>query len=468
MHTLSLRRWLEPTLFQPFLLGTLIPLALSEFVRGALILSLLPTYGRTVLGFAVESTALALSVHYLVDTLLRTVAGWWVDRLGQRVNLLVAFTIAMVALVWLARARSLVALVLAMGLLGVAAAPVWPAAVSAISLTTPKAARATFMGYLYLFWLGGIGLGPIVVNLVAGGTYKAAFWLLLAVEFAAWGIVFVWVRPPYRAPALPVDMPTPANTATAPARSVPGGVLHWRDLWNNVRTVAYLFPGMFAQTFAVSSLLPNFSLYVREILGVSGAVYSAILITLGVGVVSLLIPAGRWVDRRGKRPFLVGGLWAVGALLGLYPLGVRGHVMPALSWTFVTMAALGIAYAVVLPAWNAVLDGAISAQSKATLWGIFMTVEGLGSACGPLMGGWVWDQFGPMASFWLSGGVMAVMGWVYLFLPVEGNLDPERQPDPANFPRVREDWTSREERIRRTASGSALAPVEHLGGKQKT
>ncbi len=70
-----LSKWLEPELFQPFVFGVLISLTLSEFVRGALTLSMIPTYGKSVLGFAVEWTSLALSIHYLADNLLEIPRG---------------------------------------------------------------------------------------------------------------------------------------------------------------------------------------------------------------------------------------------------------------------------------------------------------------------------------------------------------------------------------------------------------
>jgi predicted MFS family arabinose efflux permease len=238
-------------------------------------------------------------------------------------------------------------------------------------------------------------------------------------------------------------------------------------LWKQIKSVAYLFPGMFAQTFAVSSLLPNFSLYVRSVLAASGAVYSAILATLGAGVISLLIPAGHWVDRRGKRPFLVSGLWTVGVVLGLYPLGMRGHLLTPLGWTFATVAVLGMAYAIVLPAWNAVLDGSIAVKSKATLWGVFMTVEGLGSACGPVVGGWVWEHFGPLASFWLSGGVVATVGLAYLFLPVESADMQAHKKSQKNTPPSRTGWPSRDGGVQEAAP-TAITPLDGLGGKQKT
>lgn len=449
-----LKGWLEPELFQPFLLGVFVSLSLSEFVRGALTFSLLPTWGRTVLGFAVEWTALALSVHYLVDNALRAPAGWLVDHVGERPAILAGFAIALGSLVAMSQVHTVGGLILCMAAYGMGATPMWPSVVSAIGRATPERKRAAFMSYMYMFWLGGTGLGPVIINFLTGRRDALAFFVLAGV--VALGLVLAWalVRWPggnfanegQTAPVRPGRGPagSAASSAAAPAgltASVgssaltasdasadasagssaagrPGGWRmpadrrYWQSLWRNVREVAFLFPGMFVQTFAVASLIPILSVYARVVLGISGARYSTILVAGGALTVALLIPAGRLVDRTGPRPFLVGGFLIAGGLLAVYPWF---HTLPL---TYVTVALLGGCYAFILPAWNAVLDHSIDPDKKGALWGVFMTVEGLGSAAGPYVGGLMWDVFSPNAPFLASAAVILIMGVLYLFLPI--------------------------------------------------
>lgn len=392
-----LSRWLEPEVFRPFVFGLLISITLSEFVRGALVFSLLPTYGRTVLGFAVEWTALALSMHYLADNLLRAPAGWLADRIGQRPMLLMGFAIAIGSVFLMWRAHSIPALIAATAVFGVGVSPIWPAAISGLALATPDAKRASFMGYLYIFWLIGTGAGPVIINLIGGQGDNLDFLLLVGAECLAFLLTWLLVRRP---------------AAFTKVRRQPGR-RYWRSLWTNVREVAFLFPGMFAQTFAVALLMPVLSLYTRVVLHLSGALYSGVLVAGGACTVALLIPAGKLVDRHGPRRFLVTGFLVAGSGLALYPLY---HTVTS---TFVTVVLLGISYAFILPAWNAVLDRSIDPDKKGALWGVFMTVEGFGSTIGPYLGGVVWDKVSPQAPFWVSGGVILVMGLLYLMLPLQ-------------------------------------------------
>ncbi|MCL6548928.1 MAG: MFS transporter [Alicyclobacillus sp.] len=394
-----LSRWVEPELFQPFVFGVLLSITCSEFVRGALIYSLLPTYGRTVLGFAVEWTGLAISLHYIVDNALRVPIGWLTDRLGQRKMLLTGFAFAVASVFLMSRVHTVAGLLAAAGLYGLGVTPMWPCAMAAIGVATPQEKRASFMGYLYIFWLVGVGLGSVVINFLIDRTYQTAFWVLIAVDAAGFAQAWWLVRRPQTMRQRP-------QSRLARAR-------YWRGLWRNVREVAFLFPGMFAQTFAVASLVPILSLYARVVLRVSPAVYSTIMVAGGLCAVALLLPAGRLVDRFGPRRFLVPAFFIAGTGLAVYPF------YHGLVFTYAFVVVLGLCYAFILPAWNTVLDHGIDPDKKGTLWGVFQTVDGLGSAAGPYLGGLLWDAVSPSAPFWLSAGVILTMGLVYMMLPIE-------------------------------------------------
>lgn len=411
------KRWLEPELFQPFLLGCLLSLTLSEFVRGALTLSMLPTYGKTVLHFEVEWTALALSIHYLVDNVLRAPAGWVIDKLGPRSAILVGFLFAAISVYWMANVHSVGSMIAAAALYGIGVTPMWPSAISGISRTTPKQKRASFMGYMYIFWLVGTGLGPVLINFAIGKTYHTAFAILVGIDVLGFIVAFLTVKRIKTHSHAVSSVGIKGQQVPVEASQVIGhrsNRTDWVDVWRNVKEVAFLFPGMFAQTYAVASLIPILSLYAKLVLHLSGGTYSVILIAGGAIAIIALLPAGKLVDKFGPRKFLVPAFIVAALSLGLYPF------FHTLYTTYLVVGILGFAYAFILPAWNKVLDTNIDEDKKATLWGVFMTVEGIGSAVGPYLGGLVWDRISPNAPFWVSGGVILIMGILYIFLPIEG------------------------------------------------
>ncbi len=84
------------------------------------------------------------------------------------------------------------------------------------------------------------------------------------------------------------------------------------------------------------------------------------------------------------------------------------------------MLGLGVAYSMTLPSWHSVPDFAINREKRGAMWGMFMTIEGLGTALGPIVGGRLWDLVSPQAPFFLSGGVVGTMGLLYVFLRIPG------------------------------------------------
>jgi len=154
--------------------------------------------------------------------------------------------------------------------------------------------------------------------------------------------------------------------------------------------------------------------YARVVLHISPQWQSLALVLVG-GVTVLLLPVmGKLVDRVGARPFLSGGFLLISGTLTLFTL--QHSFWPAVG----ALALTGLAYAMVLPSWNSVLDRSIDSQKRGAMWGVFMTIEGLGTAAGPVIGGRLWDAISPQAPFWLSAGVVGFMGLLYIFLRIPG------------------------------------------------
>ena len=57
---------------------------LVEFVKGALLVSILPVYMGEVLGLSVYAIGWALALQYIGDNAFRSPLGWIIDRIGYR------------------------------------------------------------------------------------------------------------------------------------------------------------------------------------------------------------------------------------------------------------------------------------------------------------------------------------------------------------------------------------------------
>ncbi|MDI3316865.1 MAG: MFS transporter [Bacillota bacterium] len=390
---------------KPSVLAYLVTVAAVEFVRGALYITFLPTY-LPGLGVTTAEVGLVIATQYIADNLFKAWEGSIIDRLGPWPILLPGFLLAALGVLVLSRSHSLPALLLGSLAYGLGAAGTWPAAMSGISAAAPEELRSTALSSIFVAWLAGGGLGPILVNYIPDR----------------------WVFPVLGAVIL-----VPLAVALAHLRSLRYRGVDWRRVeWigTTVRRVAPLIgrawpvlPGMFLQTFAVGLILPVMAPFARQQFHISGPEYAWLMMAGGLVAVLVLLPAGWLADRLGPRPVLLAGLLIASAsLVFLASRRTLGQALPA-------AVLLGGGYALVLPSWNGLMTRIAPDSDRGGLMGFFMTVEGAGVALGSALGGVLGTLFGLHLPLYATCSVLLAMIVVYFFLPVERfALPPEEFP----------------------------------------
>ncbi|EPZ53097.1 MFS transporter [Alicyclobacillus acidoterrestris] len=366
----------------------LLVLGLCEFVRGALIFFIIPMYVHNVLGYSTAAIGYAMAAHYVFDTGLRSPAGWLVDRIGQRNVCMTLLAVAGVGLWLVVSQHDFWVILVGCAMLGVGMAAVWPAVIARVTDGLTKDAYATAMGSVMMAWLLGAGLGAICMSWLFGVHVARGFATLLVLWVIAYVIALVVMN--HWRPSEAVRQRT-----------------HLTVVLREVNSVKLLFPGVFVQTFAIGVLLPVLVLYARNVLHLDARMYSYLLLTGGGAAVLLQVPMGRLVDRYGYRMYLVGGF-----LLAAISLPLIGG-LHQVRYVFFAVVLFGASYALILPSWNAVVAQCISPDRRAVMFGVFMTVEGLGMAVGPVFGTEVWNVCGPSAPFDIAAIIFFLMSLLY-------------------------------------------------------
>ncbi|MDI3299670.1 MAG: MFS transporter [Bacillota bacterium] len=387
---------------RPVVLAHLLTVATVEFVRGALYITFLPTYLPAV-GLSTAAVGLVIATQYIADNLFKAWEGSIIDRLGPWPILVPGFLLAAFGVLLLARSHGLAGLLLGSLAYGLGAAGTWPAAMAGISAAAPEELRSSALSSIFVAWLAGGGLGPILVN------YIPDRWVFPLLG----GVVLV-----------------PLVVALAHARSLRYRGVDWRkavEIGGAVRRIAPLvgrawpvLPGMFLQTFAVGLILPVMAPFARQQFHLSGPDYAWLMIAGGAVAILALLPAGGLADRLGPRPVLLAGLLVASGSLVF--LATRRSFGQALPWAML----LGAGYAFVLPSWNGLMTRIAPEGERGGLMGFFMTVEGVGVAFGSALGGLLGTLFGLHLPLYATCAALLAMIVVYLFLPLERFAQPPR------------------------------------------
>jgi DHA1 family multidrug resistance protein-like MFS transporter len=294
-------------------------------------------------------------------------------------------------------------------LLGIGTSPLWPAVISGATEAVGDQGKGTVMSIIYLAWLTGVGLGPVVINIFIHHSYSSAFNLLICLMI---GVIVVALLLPGKHDKSHESHPSVAKDKARGSRLV-RIKRYFNEIRRSLNVSKWFYPALFAQTFALGLLTPVLILYARTVLHLSPYEQSFLLAFGGVITVVCLIPVGRLVDRFGTRWFLhVGFMLSAVTLLAFTYFESRPIV-------FVLVAFIGMGYACIIPAWNALIAEAIPVKERGTVWGFFLTIEGMGMIVGPIVAGRLWDDLGYHAPFVASGIVLMLLFVFHIVISVD-------------------------------------------------
>lgn len=403
-------------LLRPFVFQLLFIMFSIEFVKGALLVSILPVYLASVLGASSFAVGMTLSAQYIGDNLLRSPTGFIMDRFGYRPVMITGIGLTFTAIVVMSIGHAHGWFVLGAALLGFGSSPLWPCVVSGTTGTAGDQARGTIMGFVHFSWLCGAGLGPIIINFfVKDNHYTLAFRVVLVLT-AAVTIVSLFL-PKNRGKSDSSETPTAQAGRIQPDGQNSRSPFHLQrymiEFFRSIRVSPFLFPSMFVQNMAIGIVAPVIALYAKTVLGLSSNEFSLFLLVGGSLTVLLIIPVGRWVDKLGINPFLPAGFALASVNMVLFPY------VHSLAWLYPMVGLIGVSFALIIPSWNTLIASAVPKEKRGAAWGFFLTIEGFGMVVGPLAGGMLWDRLGPKYPFLVSGSLLTVLFILQWFIQAQ-------------------------------------------------
>ncbi len=356
---------------------------------------------REDLGLSVTQAGSFLSAYYIGPVLISLPAGWLADRWGVRGAMILGQGLIAIGLFAAAAAPSFSFLVVILVLAGAGYGVLNPTTTKAGMAWFPPHQRATVVGLKQIGLPGGGALGALMMPPLA-----LAFGWRPAVAFSAAVVaglaVLTW--------ALYRDLPEPASTSPARARTSFWTVLGNRDLWL-VGISTLIFAGV--QTVFLSFLV----LYLRDVVELPLVVAAKYLVAAQVSGVAGRVLFGLLSDRvfGGQRRIVLGiaGLGSIACALllaGAAPGAGPGLLAPL---------AAGIGFFGV--GWNGVQHTLMAElagpRAAGTAVGLGLAISSLGVTVCPPVFGLVVERVGGYGFAWatLAAGMVVAL---LLLIPV--------------------------------------------------
>jgi MFS family permease len=368
--------------------------------------------GAVLSAFAFMRLASALGVGRLVDAI------------GERVVLATGIGIVAVSSALAGFAHSYLQLLLLRGAGGIGSAMFSVSAMGLLLRVVSPTQRGRSVGLFQGgFLLGGIS-GPAIGGPLAAWSIRAPFFVYAGTLVVAGTVAMVGLRRASLARKREVD-DQPSRTSLAAA---------FRQRAYRAALAANLADSWAAMGVR-NTLVP---LFVVESLH-RGTAWVGIGFTIVAFFnAATLIPAGRLVDRRGRRPVMVGGCLLSAGSMALLALS------PSLVGYIVAMVVFGIGSGLLDVAPAAVVGDVAGKRGGTVVAGFQMAGDG-GSVSGPIVAGWVADTWSYGAAFWVTTGILAGAGALAARSPdIRLTADPLADPlaDPAATAEIQADLTA--------------------------
>jgi predicted MFS family arabinose efflux permease len=316
------------------------------------------------------------------------------DRMGRRIILLWGTGLLSVALALHSLAWDFSVLLAVRVLAGMAGGVLTGAAVAYVGDFFPYERRGWANGWV----MSGFAIGQIVAvptGIVMAETYgfRAPFLLFASIAGAAFALVFM-------------ALPQPPVTRSSTSLSV-RSMLHAYEVLLRRPAVfgaAIAYGFLF---FALSTMIAFFPTWAETQVHMLPAQVAGLLAFGGVAHVLFGPLAGRWSDRVGRKPLVVGSCLASAVLFATIPTLSFSPVLVGVGY-FTTMAL----FALRLSPLQALLTALVSEHRRGALLSLVVASGHLGGSLGGALAGITYEHFGYGGNAGLAAIAIAVTGFL--------------------------------------------------------
>ena len=363
---------------------------------------LLPIYAQE-LGASASDIGGLFAVFSLAMIVVRPLVGAAIDHYGRRYFLLSGLCAYVCAMVVFTLAENLAMLYLARTIQGIGAALTWIATYTIAAELASSGRRGEAIGQADGAGERGGVYGAIAAFGLMVWLPLRTGWMLVFMAYAVCAVIGVWLawrRVPETKAALPAaDL---ANAATG--RKV--GLLETLT-WGFSKLLFIVFLTKASQALVNPLLL----IFLRDRFGL--AFWQLAVAYLPAALILGFLPGrmGRLSDRMGRAPLMA---------IGLAISAATSYTLPGLSslgWFVAIFALNALGIVTATPAQKAMVGDLAPREHWGRAFGLYTFTASLGTAAGPLLGGWLYDRAGQAMPFYVNAALLIISAlWTMLML----------------------------------------------------
>lgn len=320
------------------------------------------------------------------------------DRFGRRWPMIGGLVASGITLAFMSRADTLAQWVILLPAYGIVNTVFRIGSYSMVADMIPTDERARVYALLRMGDNVGISFGPAIGGLLASVGYQLSYYFAALTQFGLAVFVLLMIRE-----TMAADHPSPNGVIVAPSSGY-GALLRDR--------VFLIIWGLYILVqIAASMVFILLGLYMKENYSIPEGQYGLIVGTNAVIVVLFQYIITRFTSQRRPLPVI-----ASGALI--YAVGMIVFALSGNFWAFLLgMMVFTGGEMLLVPTATALVSAIAPAHMRARYMGIFTLSFRVGSGVGPVVGGWLSDQFAPVAT-WYGGMIVCLIAATgYALLP---------------------------------------------------
>ena len=369
---------------------------LLSTVGASMIWPFLMVYASERLNLPLTQTASLITINSTASLLMTFAAGQITDRVGRKMVMVVSLISNAIVYLFLSHAATYTQFAILMLVLG-AGNPLYRVGADAMMADLiPSEKRADGYSVLRMSNNAGVAIGPSVGGFIAAASQYLAFYIASAGLFTFGLLIFFFAVE---------TLPAEGRLENAQKKERWGGYDRIFKDWPFITTVINIAFGLITASL-MWVLLP---LYATKVVGIPKQLYGFIPTTNALMVVFLQVLVTQWTKKHPPIRMIALGMF-------FYAIGVGSVVLGTGFWGFwMSMVIITFGELINVPTSSTFVANHAPANMRGRYMSIYSLTWSLSIGIGPLLGGFMSDNFGP-PSTWIGGFFIGLTSMAMFFL----------------------------------------------------